>query len=69
LAAELNNCKNDIPLMKMKYNEAVKNAEIRSEQYFKEIERGTNKSNFKKWNNIVYDELNIDNIALFQIEL
>lgn len=69
LAAELIKCKNDIPLMKMKYNQAVKNAEIMSEQYFKEIERGTNKSNFKKWNNIVYGELNIDNIALFQIEL
>jgi hypothetical protein len=69
LAAELINCQNDIPLMKMKYNEAVKNAEIMSKNYFKEIERGTNKSNLKKWNKIVYEELSIDNIAMFQIEL
>jgi hypothetical protein len=69
LAAELIKCKNDIPSAKLKYNEAVKNAKIMSENYFKEIERGTNKSNLKKWNKIVYEELNIDNIALFQIEL
>lgn len=69
LAAELIKCKNDIPLMKMKYNEAVKTAEIMSKNYFKEIERGTNKSNLKKWNTIIIEELNIDNLALFQIEL
>jgi hypothetical protein len=69
LAAELIKCKNDIPLIKLKYIEAVKRAENMSETYFKEIERGTNKSNLKKWNTIVFKELNIDNIAIFNIEL
>lgn len=69
LAEELIKCKKDILLMKVKYNEALKNIAIIRKKYFNEIERGSNKTNLKKWNSVVYNALNIDNIYLFNVEL
>jgi hypothetical protein len=69
LAEELIKCKKDILLMKVKYNEALKNITIIRKKYFNEIERGSNKTNLKKWNSVVINALNIDNIYLFNIEL
>jgi hypothetical protein len=66
---KLMDCGDDIDMIKLKYNESKKRAEKISEIYFKEIERGTNKENLVKWNNVVLRELKIDNISLFKIEL
>lgn len=66
---ELLKCGNDIPLIEMKYNEAKISADKVSETYFKEMERGTNRKSLIKWNALVIQELNIDNVSLFRIEL
>ena len=65
---ELLECKSDIDLIKLKYMESKRQAAKISESYFKEVERGTNRDNLLKWNKVVLEELNIDNVSIFGIE-
>lgn len=55
--------------LRLIYNEAKMHANQTSDLYFKEVQRGANKVELKKWNEIVIKELNIDNITLFGVEL
>ncbi|WP_159038552.1 carboxypeptidase-like regulatory domain-containing protein [Brumimicrobium mesophilum] len=64
---ELLLCGNDLNLIKKKYkNSKIKALEM-SEIYFKEMQRGTNRENLLKWNEVVKRELNIDNFTLFEV--
>ena len=67
--AEILKCGNDISMIQMRYNEGKAQAEKMSETYFKEMQRGTNQAQLIKWNALVLDELNIDNILIFGIDL
>lgn len=69
LQVELELVKNDRESMRQVYNRAVDRANVRSAAYFKEVQRGTNKEALKKWNAIVLDALNIDNIGFFGLEM
>jgi uncharacterized radical SAM superfamily Fe-S cluster-containing enzyme len=48
------------------YNTFLTQFEINKKVYLKAVERGTNKKEMEKYNNIVYKELGINNIELFQ---
>lgn len=68
LAEKLEGCKNDREEIKLAYNEAVEQSSKISQEYFKEVQRGTDKEALQKWNKLVIKELGIDNIRLFGIK-
>lgn len=41
--------------------------ELKQALFLKEVERGTNRKAMEKWNQIVFSELQIDNISLFEL--
>ena len=69
LETELERVKNDRDAIIQVYNAALNRAKQRSDVYFKEVQRGTNKEALVKWNNVVLQTLNINNIALFGVEM
>ncbi len=48
------------------YNNFLTQYELKNNEFFKAVERGTNEKEMIKYNNRVYEKLGIDNIALFQ---
>lgn len=68
LADKLEGCKNDSKAIKLTYNDAVEQSIKLSQEYFREVQRGTDKEALKKWNKLIIKELGIDNISLFGIE-
>ena len=69
LALALESVKYDRELIREVYQNAVKRADQISNVYFKEVQRGANKEALLKWNNYVLQELHIDNIKLFALEM
>lgn len=69
LHKELVHCKNNPKQVEVTYQKAMDRAKQMSDNYFKEVQRGTNKAALQKWNKIIVEELKIDNIALFGVEL
>lgn len=65
---ELLEYKNDVAKIQLKFIELKSRTENLSERYFREVQRGTNRENLVKWNNVVLNELNIDNMAFFDIK-
>lgn len=69
LAVALEQVKTDPERIKGVYSNAVNRADQLSDVYFKEVQRGANKEALLKWNNYVLQELHIDNIKLFALEM
>ena len=67
LNRQLSLCKGDIDHMKKVYERIKISTEQLSEQYFKEVQRGTNTLELIKWNNHIIQVLAIDNISLFHV--
>lgn len=65
---ELLEYKNDVAKIQLKFIELKSRTENLSERYFREVQRGTNRENLVKWNNVVLNELNIDNMVFFDIK-
>ena len=65
LELDLMHCSNNMDQMIQVYNKAKKDAETISESYFKEVQRGSEKANLIKWNKVVKEKLNIDNMLIF----
>lgn len=68
LARKLESCKHDDEGIEREYAEALERAKRMSALYFKEVQRGTHKEALVKWNKVVREELNIDNLVLFGID-
>ena len=41
--------------------------DIKTRQFFKDVSHGTNEAGMVKWNKFIYEELQIDNLTLFEI--
>ena len=48
------------------YNEFIKQYQLMQKAYIREVNRGFNKKQLRKWNDVVKNELGIDNMALFR---
>lgn len=58
-------CGNDIDRMQAVYNELLDEVNNQSERYFKDVNRGLDKEQLKKWNTYIRENLGIDNMVLF----
>ena len=68
LAVKLEECNNSQTEMELAYNQAIERSNKLSQEYFKEVQRGTDKEALRKWNKLVIEEVSIDNMSLFGIE-
>tara|TARA_B100000508_G_scaffold60116_1_gene46731 strand:- start:11392 stop:13050 length:1659 start_codon:yes stop_codon:yes gene_type:complete len=68
LHKELMQCGDDEDCIRAKYLNAKKTANELKEQYFLDVERGTEREELKKWNAVVFEELKIDNIKIFDLQ-
>lgn len=68
LAGKLEECKNNRNDIELIYKNAVEKSNQISQLYLKEVQRGTNKEALEKWNRLICEELEIDNLNLFGIE-
>lgn len=66
LQEKLNASKNNDYRAKEIYNDFLTQFETKRNEYLKAVERGANEKEMKKFNNVVYEKLGIDNIELFQ---
>lgn len=60
--------KEDRQKVEEEYRRATEAARRLSDNYFKEVERGTNFEALQKWNEVICNKLHIDNIYLFGLE-
>lgn len=67
LNIDLQKIDKNVKLIPTVYAERIKTADYISQLYFKEVDRGNNYKALVKWNNLVKEKLNIDNIFIFQI--
>lgn len=49
------------------YNEWKQKTKALKEAYFNDVDRGTNREELKRWNEIVKSQLNIDNFEIFEL--
>ena len=50
------------------YDSYMERSDQISKRYFREVDRGTNARELKKWNAIVLEALEIDNLSLFGLD-
>ena len=56
----------DVKQFDKTYQELETRFEFIKTQYLKEVDRGTNEPEMKKWNTFVFDQLGINNLAIFK---
>lgn len=66
LESELKSVVKDVKQFDKIYQGLETHFQTRKTQYLKEVDRGTNEPEMKKWNDYIYHELAINNIAIFK---
>lgn len=66
LERELKTSMKDVEQFDEIYRQLETRFQIKKSQYLKEVDRGTNEAEMKKWNDYIYQELEINNIAIFK---
>lgn len=66
LENELKSCMKDVKQFDKIYQDLETRFQFQKTQYFKEVDRGTNEQEMKKWNDYIDEALEINNIALFK---
>ncbi len=66
LESELKSSMKEVGQFDVIYRQFESRFQIQKTQYLKEVDRGTNEPEMKKWNDFIYEELEINNIAMFK---
>jgi len=66
LESELKSSMKDVEQFDKIYHGLETRFQLKNSQYLKEMDRGTNEPEMKKWNDYIYQELGINNVAIFK---
>ena len=66
LESELKSAVKDAKQFDKIYHELETRFQAKKTQYLKEVDRGTNEPEMKKWNDYIYQALEINNIEMFK---